>query len=56
RRDYKANLKRLNKLEEKAIVRRILKESKREFAPIKANVHLIANKLLYKRGSNPISK
>ena len=38
RRDYEPNTKRLNKLEEGAIVKRILKESAREFAPIKANV------------------
>ncbi|EMD69867.1 hypothetical protein COCSADRAFT_76812, partial [Bipolaris sorokiniana ND90Pr] len=50
------NLKRLNKLEEKAIVRRILKESIREFASTKANIYVIANKLLYKREGNPISK
>ena len=47
-RDCEPNSKRLNKLEEGAIVKRILKESAREFAPIKANVRAIANKLLYK--------
>ena len=56
RRDYEPNSKHLNKLEERAIVKRILKESTRGFAPIKANVRAIANKLLHKQESNPTSK
>ena len=56
RRDCVPNLKRLGKLEEEAIVRRILKESARGFAPIKADVRVIANKLLHKRGGNPVGK
>ena len=56
RRDCEPNLKRLNKLEEEAIVKRVLKESAREFTPIKAFIYVIANKLLYKRRSNSISK
>ena len=46
----------MNKLEEEAVIKRILKESARGFAPIKAEVRAIANKLLEKRGSNPIGK
>ncbi len=46
RRDCNANLKRMSKLEEEAIVSYILEESIREFTPIKANIYIIANKLL----------
>ena len=56
RRDCEPNSKRLNKLEEEAIVKRILKESRRGFAPIKAEVRAIANKLLEERGGNPVGK
>ena len=56
RRDCEPNSKRLNKLEEEAIVRRILKESTRGFAPIKAKVQAIANKLLEERSGNPVGK
>ena len=38
RRDCEPKVKRLNKLEEKAIVERILEESARGFAPIKASI------------------
>ena len=38
RRDCEANSKRLNKLEEEAIVKRILEESARGFAPTKLDV------------------
>ena len=55
-RDCEANLKRLDKLEEEAIVKRILKESTRGFAPTKADVRAIADKLLHKRESNSTSK
>src|ERR1700712_5830496 len=56
RRDCEANTKRLNKLEEDAIVRRILEESTRGFAPTKADIRAMADKLLHKRGSNPVGK
>ena len=56
RRDCELKVKRLNKLEEEAIVRRILKESAREFAPTKANVRAIADKLLHEREGNPVGK
>ena len=56
RRDCEANSKRLNKLEEEAIVRRILDESTRGFAPIKADVRVMANKLLHEREGNPVGK
>ena len=56
RRDCEANSKRLNKVEEEAIVERILEESARGFAPTKADVRAIADKLLYERRSNPVSK
>ena len=56
RRDCEPNSKRLNKLEEEAIIRRILEESARGFAPTKAEVRAMANKLLEERGSNPIGK
>ena len=56
RRDCEANLKRLNKLEEEAIVKRILEESARGFAPMKADVRAIADKLLHERESNPTGK
>ena len=56
RRDCEANSKRLNKLEEEAIVKRILEESARGFAPTKADVRAMADKLLHERESNPTSK
>ena len=56
RRDCEPNSKRLNKLEEEAIIRRILEESARGFAPTKAEVRAMANKLLEERGSNPVGK
>ena len=56
RRDCEANSKRLNKLEEEAIVRRILEESTRGFAPTKADVRAMADKLLHEREGNPVGK
>ena len=56
RRDCVPNSKRLGKLEEEAIVRRILEESARGFAPTKADVRAMADKLLHERGSNPVGK
>ena len=56
RRDYEPKLKRLDKLEEEAVVRRILEESARGFAPTKADVRAMADKLLHERGSNPVGK
>ena len=56
RRDCEANLKRLNKLEEEAVVTYILNESTQGFAPTKADVRVIANKLTTKRSAKPISK
>lgn len=56
RRDCEANSKRLNKLEEEAVVKRILEESTRGFAPTKADVRAMADKLLHERASNPVGK
>ncbi|EFQ93252.1 hypothetical protein PTT_09427 [Pyrenophora teres f. teres 0-1] len=56
RRDCEANSKRLTKLEEEAIVERILEESARGFAPTKADVRVMADELLHERGSNPVGK
>ena len=56
RRDCEANAKRFNNLEEDAIVRRILEESTRGFAPTKAGVGAMADKLLHERGSKPVGK
>jgi hypothetical protein len=56
RRDCEANSKRMDNLEEEAIVRRILEESTRGFAPSKADVRAMANKLLEERGGKPVGK
>ena len=55
-RDCEANLRRLDKLEKEAIVKRILEESARGFAPTKADVRGMADKLLHERASNPVGK
>jgi hypothetical protein len=55
-RDCKANLKHLTKLEEEAIVQRILKLSKQGLTPLRSYVQEMADKLLRARQSNPISK
>ena len=49
-------MKRMDSLEERILVERILEESERGFAPIKADVRDIANILLRSRGKKPISK
>ena len=46
----------MNKLEEEAVVKRILEESARGFAPTKAEVRAMANKLLEGCGGNPVGK
>jgi hypothetical protein len=56
RRDCEPKSKRLNKLEEETIVRRILEESARGFAPTKPDVRAMADKLLHERESNPTGK
>ena len=56
RRDCVPNSKRLDKLEEEAIVKRILEESARGFAPTKPDVRAMANKLLEERAGNPVGK
>lgn len=56
RRDYVPKLKRLDKLEEEAIVKRILEESARGFAPTKPDVRAMADKLLEERAGNPVGK
>ena len=56
RRDCEANSKRLNKLEEEAIVKRILEESARGFAPTKADVRAMADSLLHARDGKPVGK
>ena len=56
RRDCEANSKRLNKLEEEAIVTRILEESARGFAPTKADVRAMADSLLHARDGKPVGK
>jgi hypothetical protein len=55
-RDCKPNSKRLTKLEEEAIVERILKQSLRGLPPSKPNVQDIADRLLRKRNAKPVSK
>ena len=56
REDCEPNSKKMNKLEEEAIVQRITEESERGFAPTKQNVRDIANTLLQARGEKPIGK
>ena len=56
RRDYEVKSKRLNKLGEEAIVKRILEESTRRFAPTKPIVRAMADKLLHERGGNSVGK
>jgi hypothetical protein len=51
RRDCEANLKRLTKLEEEAIVQRVLKQSAQGLAPSRSIVQEIRL-----QGSNPVSK
>ena len=56
RRDREPNSKKLSKLEEEALVRRILKLNTRGIPATKAIVRDIANNLLTKRSKGPISK
>jgi hypothetical protein len=46
RRNCKANSKRLTKLEEEAIVQRVLKQSAQGLAPLRSIIREIADKLL----------
>jgi hypothetical protein len=55
-RDCEPNSKRLQKLEEEAILQRILKHSVRGIPVSKADVRDIANRLLQERASKPVSK
>jgi hypothetical protein len=56
RRDCEANSKRLTKLEEEAIVQRILELSEQGLAPPRSYVREMADKLLRARQSNPVGK
>jgi len=56
RRDCEPNSKRLTKLEEEAIVQRILNETLRGVPLLKAQVRDMADKLLGERGGNPTGK
>jgi hypothetical protein len=55
-RNCKANSKRLIKLEEEAIVQRVLELSKQGLTPPRSHVQEMADKLLRARQSNPVSK
>jgi hypothetical protein len=56
RRECEPNSKRLTKLEEEAIVERILEENLRGIPPSKAHVQDMANRLLRERGGKPTGK
>ena len=56
RRDCEANSKRLTKLEEEAIVQRVLELSEQGLAPPRSYVREMADKLLRARQSNPTGK
>jgi hypothetical protein len=56
RRDCEPSSKRLTRLEEEAIVQRILDESLRGVPPSKPHVRDIADRLLRERGGKPIGK
>jgi hypothetical protein len=56
RRDCEANSKRLTKLEEEAIVQRVLEQSEQGLAPSRSIVREMADRLLRSRGSNPVGK
>jgi hypothetical protein len=56
RRDCEANSKRLTKLEEEAIVQRVLEQSAQGLAPSRSIVREMADRLLRSRGSNPVGK
>ena len=56
RADCEPNSKKMNKLEEEAIVRRIIEESDQGFAPTKQSVREMADTLLQARGAEPVGK
>ena len=56
RRDCEPNRKRLTKLEEEAVVLRVLKESNCGLPPSKADVRDMADKLLRERGGDAVGK
>jgi hypothetical protein len=56
RRDREPNSKKLSKLEEEALIRRILELNSRGTPTTKAIVRDIANNLLIERGRKPVSK
>ena len=55
-RNYKPNLKKLKKIEEEAIVARILKLDKQGIGATRTIVEEIANNLLAARSKGPVSK
>jgi predicted XRE-type DNA-binding protein len=55
-RDREPNSKKLTKLEEEALVQRILNLDQRGIGAIRAMVQDMANDLLAKRGGEPVSK
>ncbi|KAJ8106366.1 hypothetical protein OPT61_g9585 [Boeremia exigua] len=56
RRDCEANSKRLTKLEETAIIHRVIEEDARGFSPGKLDVRAMADKLLREREGDPTGK
>jgi hypothetical protein len=56
RRDREPNSKKLNKLEEEALVRRIIELDQRGIGATRAMVQDMANNLLAERGGKPVSK
>jgi hypothetical protein len=56
RSDCEPKSKRLIKLEEEAIIQRILEESLRGIPPSKAHVQDMADRLLRERGEKPVGK
>jgi hypothetical protein len=56
RRDCEPNTKRLTKLEEEAIVQRVIEESLRGIPPSKTHVRDMANRLLRERDGKPTGK
>ncbi|KAJ8107447.1 hypothetical protein OPT61_g8861 [Boeremia exigua] len=56
RRDCEANSKRLTKLEETAIIHRVIEEDARGFSPGKLNVRAMADKLLREQEGDPTGK
>ena len=56
RRDCEPNAKRLTKLEEEAVILRIIEESDRRLPSSKADVREMADKLLRERSAKPVGK